>query len=108
VLLGLFALLFHDYRVEHFVPAGLACLLTGLACAAPAVLLGLWLLRRGWAVNPVAAGLVAGEPAGLAGVTLLELHCTNFEALHMIVWHILVVPVTGGAGAILGWVSQRG
>jgi hypothetical protein len=65
-------------------------------------------LRRGWAVNPVAAGLVAGVLAGLAGATLLELHCTNFEALHVIVWHTLVVPVSAGAGAICGWVVQRG
>jgi hypothetical protein len=108
VLPGVFALLFHDYRVEHFVSSGIVCLLTGLACAAPAALLGLWVLRRGWAVNPVTAGLVAGVLSGLAGVTLLELHCTNFEALHVIVWHTLVVPVSAGAGAILGWSVQRG
>lgn len=108
VLFGVFALLFHDYRVDHFVSAGIACLLTGLACAAPAALLGLWVLRRGWAVNPVTAGLVAGVLSGLAGATLLELHCTNFQALHVIVWHTLVVPVSAGVGAILGWFVQRG
>jgi hypothetical protein len=108
VLLGVFALLFHDYRVDHFVSSGIACLLTGLACAAPAALLGLWVLRRGWAVNPITAGLVAGVLSGLAGVTLLELHCTNFEALHVMVWHTLVVPVSACAGAIFGWFVQRG
>lgn len=108
VLLGVFALVFHDYRVDHFVSAGIACLLTGLACAAPAALLGLWMLRRGWAVNPVTAGLVAGLLSGLAGVTLLELHCTNFQAPHVIVWHTLVVPVSAGVGAIVGWFVQRG
>lgn len=106
-LLGVFALLFHDYRVEHFVSSGIACLLTGLACAVPAALLGLWVLRRGWAVNPMTAGVVAGVVSGLAGVTLLELHCTNFEALHVLVWHTLVVPVSAGAGATLGWFVQR-
>ena len=40
---------------------------------------------------------------GLTGVTLLELHCTNFEALHVLIWHTLVVPVSGAAGALLGW-----
>jgi hypothetical protein len=108
VLLGVFALLFRDYRVDHFVSSGIACLLTGLACAAPAALLGLWVLRRGWAVNPITAGLVAGVLSGLAGVTLLELHCTNFEALHVMVWHTLVVPVSACAGAIFGWFVQRG
>jgi len=108
VLGGVFALLFRDHRVEHFVSSGIACLLTGLACAAAAALLGLWVMRRGWAVNRVTAGLVAGTLSGLAGVTLLELHCTNFEALHVVVWHTLVVPVSAGAGAIFGWSVQRG
>jgi hypothetical protein len=103
VLVGVFTLLFHDYRIDHFVSAGLACLLTGLVYAIPAALLGWWLLRRGWTVNPISAGLVAGVLAGLVGVTVLELHCPNFEALHVIVWHTLVVPVSAAAGALCAW-----
>jgi hypothetical protein len=106
-LLGVFALLLHDYRTEHFVAAGIACLLTGLAYAIPAGLVGWWLLHRGYAVSGVAAGLVAGVFAGLTGVALLELHCTNFEALHVLVWHTLVVPVSGAAGALAGWAIER-
>lgn len=102
-LLGVFALIFHDYRTTHFLLAGLECLFTGLLHAAPAGLLAWWVLRRGFAVRPVSAGLAAGVLAGLAGVTLLELHCPNFEALHILVWHTLVVPVSGGIGAALGW-----
>jgi hypothetical protein len=105
-LLGVFALLFHDYRTEHFVAAGVACLITGLLYALPAALVGCWLLHRGYVVNAVAAGLVAGMLAGLTGVTLLELHCTNFEALHVLVWHTLVVPATAAVGAIVGWVVE--
>lgn len=102
-LLGVFALLFHDYRTQHFLAAGLSCLLTGLLHAVPAALLAWWLLRRGCALNAVSAGLAAGVLGGLTGVTLLELHCTNFEALHVLIWHTLVVPVSGAAGALLGW-----
>jgi hypothetical protein len=102
-LLGVFALLFHDYRTDHFVSAGLACLSTGLLHAVPAALLGWWWLHRGWAVNSVSAGLAAGVLAGLAGVTMLELHCTDFHALHLLVWHTLVVPVSGAVGALAGW-----
>jgi hypothetical protein len=102
-LLGVFTVLFHDYRAEHFVSAGLTCLVTGVLHAVPAALLGWWLLRRGWAVNSVSAGLVAGVLAGLTGVTMLELHCTNFQALHLLVWHTLVVPVCGAGGALAGW-----
>jgi hypothetical protein len=62
-----------------------------------------WLLRRGFAVNSVAAGLAGGTLAGLAGVTMLELHCANFQALHVLLWHTAVVPVSGAAGALVVW-----
>jgi hypothetical protein len=103
VLLGVFALVFRDYRTDHFISAGVACLLTGLILAVPAALLSWLLLRRGFAVNSVAAGLVGGALAGLSGVTMLELHCANFQALHVLVWHTAVVPVSAAAGALVGW-----
>ena len=102
-LLGVFALVFRDYRTDHFISAGIACLLTGALLAIPAAFLSWLLLRRGFAVNPVAAGLVGGALAGLSGVTMLELHCANFQALHVLVWHTAVVPVSAAAGALVGW-----
>jgi len=102
-LLGVFAMLFRDYRTDHFVSAGVACLMTGLLHAVPTGLVSWWLLRRGFAVNSVPAGLVGGTLAGLAGVTMLELHCANFEALHVLLWHTAVVPVSGAAGALVAW-----
>jgi hypothetical protein len=60
VLLGVFALIFRDYRTEHFISAGLACLLSGLLLAIPAALLSCWLLRRGFAISTVAAGFAGG------------------------------------------------
>jgi hypothetical protein len=102
-LLAVFADLFRNYHTDHFVSAGIACLLTGLLHAIPAGLLGWLLLRRGFAVNSVSAGLVAGALAGLAGVSMLELHCPNFQAAHILVWHIAVVPVSAALGALLGW-----
>ena len=103
MLLGVFGLVFRDYRTDHFISAGLACLMTGLAVAVPAALLSGLLLHRGFAVNSLAAGLVGGALAGLCGVTLLELHCTNFQGPHVLVWHTAVVPVSAAAGALLGW-----
>ncbi len=102
-LLGVFALLFRDYRTDHFMSAGIVCLMTGLLHAAPTGLVSWWVLRRGFAVNSVAAGLAGGTLAGLAGVTMLELHCANFQALHVLLWHTAVVPVNAGAGALLAW-----
>jgi len=103
VLLGLFAVLFRDYRTDHFVSAGIVCLMTGLLHAVPTGLVGWWLLRRGFAVNSVTAGFVGGTLAGLAGVAMLELHCDNFQALHLLLWHTAVVPASAAVGALLAW-----
>jgi hypothetical protein len=105
-LLAIFAVLFHDYRTDRFVSQGVACLAAGLLHAIPTALASWWLLRRGFAVNPVAAGLVAGTLAGLAGVTMLELHCANFQAPHVMLWHTAVMPVSGAAGALLAWLLR--
>lgn len=103
VLIGLFALLFRDYHTERFVAVGVICLVTGMLHAVPAGLLSWFVLRRGFAVNFMSAGLVAGTLAGLAGVGLLELHCPNFETLHVLVWHTGVLVVSGALGACMGW-----
>ena len=107
VLLSLFALLFRDGQTDHFVSLGVVCLATGFLHAIPAGLLCWLTARRGFAFNPVTAGLAAGLLGGLAGVGVLELHCPNFEAAHILVWHTAVVPVSGVAGALVGWIVRR-
>ncbi len=102
-MLGVFVLIFHDYHTTQFVSLGIACLGAGLLHAVPAGLICWFVLRRGFAVNPVAAGLAAGTLGGLAGVALLEFHCPDFEVLHIMVWHAAVVPVSGALGALVGW-----
>ncbi len=106
-LLAVFAALFRDDHVDHFFSAGIACLVAGLLHAISAGLLSWLVLRRGFAVNPAAAGLVAGTLGGLAGLGMLELHCPNFEAAHILVWHLAVVPVSAALGALLGGACLR-
>ncbi len=102
-LLAVFALLFRDYRTDRFIAQGIVCLKAGLLHAVPTAI-GTWLLlRRGFAVNPRSAGLAAGTLAGLAGVAMLELHCANLGAPHIMVWHTAVVVLSGIAGALVGW-----
>lgn len=105
-LLAIFAFLFRDYRTGGFVSQGVVCLGVGLLHAIPTALASWLLLRRGFAVNPVAAGMAAGTLAGLAGVSMLELHCANFQALHVMLWHTAVVLVSGAAGALLAWAAR--
>jgi len=106
VLLGVFALSFREYQTDHFFSAGIACLITGLEHAVPIALLGWLLLRRGFAVNPISAGGVAGTLAGLGGLAVLELQCPNFQAAHVLVWHMAVVPLSAAAGALVAWVAR--
>jgi hypothetical protein len=106
-LTAVFAALFPDYRTDRFVPQGLVCLATGLLHAIPAGIASWLLLRRGFAVNPILAGLVVGTLASVAGVTMLELHCASFQAPHILVWHTAVVPLTALAGALLAWSTNR-
>ena len=40
---------------------------------------------------------------GLAAVGVLELHCPNFQAAHVLVWHTAVVPLSAAAGAFVAW-----
>jgi hypothetical protein len=105
-LLGVFAFLFRDYHTDHFVHAGIACLVVGVLHAVPVALLSWLLLRRGFAVRPIAAGLVVGIFASLAGVAMLELHCANLQALHILVWHTAVVPVSAAIAALVAWLLR--
>lgn len=95
-----FALLFSDYGTDRFVSQGMKCLTAGLLHALPVAVVSGLILSRGFAVDPVASGLAKGTVAGLAGMTMLELHCPNFEAPHVMVWHIAVLAISGVAGAL--------
>jgi hypothetical protein len=105
-LTAVFALLFTDYRSESFVSQGVACLKAGLLHAIPTAVIAWWVLHRGFAVNSLAAGVAVGTLSGLAGVSMLELHCQNFEAPHIMVWHTAVLALSGAAGAVLVLVGR--
>ena len=106
-MIAIFGILFHDYATGNFVPQGLVCLKAGLLHAVPAALASWWLLHRGFATDSVAAGLAQGTLAGLAGVLMLELHCVNFEAPHVMLWHTAVVPLSAGGGALFFHFRKR-
>jgi hypothetical protein len=108
VLAGVFALLYRDYTTASFVARGFPCLRAGLLHAIPAALGVWWILRRGWAVHPVGSAFARGALAGLAGVLMLELHCPNFETWHVIVWHTLVIPISGALACVPAWRATMG
>jgi Negative regulator of sigma F len=102
-LAAVLALCFRDYQTTRFIHAGLVCLGIGLMHAVATGLLSWLLLRRGFAVDAISAGLGVGILSGLAGVGMLELHCANFQAAHVLVWHVGVLLVSAGAGAMCAW-----
>jgi hypothetical protein len=108
LMAAIFAAIFPDHRTDSFVLQGTICLKAGLAWAAPAAAGTCLLLRRGFAVNGGAAGVAIGTVAGLAGVTVLELHCPNPRMPHMVVWHLAVVPVAAVTGYIWGRLRESG
>ena len=100
-----FAILFYDYRLDRFLSEGMACLATGMLYAGATALL-LWLvIRRGFILNPVAAGVAVGALAGLGGLGMLELHCPILKAMHLMVWHTAVIPLSGLAGYLAGRIA---
>jgi len=98
-LLAIFVSLFHDYGTDRFVAQGMTCLTAGLLHAVPTAGAAWIILRRGFAVDPLASALASGTLAGLAGVLMLELHCPNFEAPHVMLWHMAVIWVASAAAA---------
>ena len=103
----LFAGLFHDYQTHRFFAAGFACLGVGLLHALPMTIIAGLLLRRGWSVNAVAAAGTAGLLGGATGLLMLELHCPNVEASHVLVWHVLLIPVSAALAAASAYAWQR-
>lgn len=107
VVILLFAGIFVHYGSVRFVPQGLICLKAGLIHAAVAALIMGLVLRRCYAVDPKAAGTVIGTLAGFAGVIMLELHCTDFQAQHVLVWHTAVLPCSALLGRVVGGTMTR-
>ncbi len=101
-MLALFAALFHDYGMQKFVKQGIPCLAAGSLFAAVAAIGITIILRRGFVLNTATAGLAAGTLAGLAGLTVLELHCVILNAMHIMVWHVAVVVLSATAGYLIG------
>jgi hypothetical protein len=106
LLAPVFALLLNGYELLHFVHEGIPCLVAGLSVAIPTGLAISLLLRRGCVLDWSAAGLAAGVLGGLAGVAMLEMHCPNLKAIHVIVWHTAVVMVSGALGFLVGRFSR--
>src|SRR5579862_851165 len=98
----LFASIFENYSTRDLVKEGLPCLIAGLGVAIPVGAAIAWTLQRGFVLRWSSAGLAAGVLSGLTGLGMLELHCSNLKAIHVMIWHVAVVVVSATAGFLVG------
>ena len=62
-----------------------------------------WLvLRRGAILSPGMTGTATGLLAGLVGTSVLEIHCPNLDAWHILVSHLGVAMLCALAGFAIG------
>ena len=98
------AVLFQFQHERHFWGNAWGCIRAGtpfgVLAAAP-----FWLmLRRGAILSPILTGTATGLFAGLVGTSVLEIHCPNLHASHILVSHLGVAMLCALAGLVIGWV----
>jgi hypothetical protein len=93
--------IFQFQNEPPFWPRTWFCIRMGLSFASLAGLPFWLLLRRGAVLSPGATGAAAGLLAGLAGMTVVEIHCPNLDIRHILVSHVGIAAL----GALLGYVT---
>jgi hypothetical protein len=105
------ALLFRPQQESEFVANGATCFRTGLSYSVPAALSLCLALHCGVFQRPVVSGMVLGGVAGLIGLTILEMNCSNPDFFHILRWHAgaaVASSLAGGAfGALFGYFTRR-
>jgi hypothetical protein len=100
------AVLFQVQQEENFWGNAWVCIragtLVGAITAAP-----FWLvLRRGAILSPRMTGAAAGLLAGLAGTSMLEMHCPILDAWHILLSHLGVAILCALAGLAMGLTAE--
>lgn len=79
---------------------GLRCTLDGLVGGLGVGIALFFWLKGSAPTSPARAGWVVGIAAGAAGATILALHCSSDDMVHIAFWHGLVVVCSGVAGRL--------
>jgi hypothetical protein len=100
------AVLFQVQQEEHFWGNAWACIRAGTVVGALAAV-PLWMvLRRGAILSPRMTGATAGLLAGLAGTSMLEIHCPNLDVKHILVSHLGAAILCALAGLAIGITAE--
>ncbi len=100
------AVLFQFQHERNFWANGWACLRAGIPIGILAAVPFLLLLRRGAVLSPGLTGAATGLLAGLVGTTVLEIHCPNLDASHILVSHLGVSLLLAVAGFVAGLAAE--
>jgi hypothetical protein len=100
------AVLFQFQHERDFWGNGWRCIRAGTPFGLFAAL-PIWLvLRRGAILSPTMTGAATGLFAGLVGTSVLEIHCPNLDAWHILVSHLGVAILCALAGLVIGWTAE--
>jgi hypothetical protein len=100
------SVLFQFQHERNFWANSWNCLRMGVPVGALASVPFWLILRRGAILNPALTGAGTGLLAGLAGTSVLEMHCPNLDASHILTAHLGVAVICAVAGLIAGLVTE--
>jgi hypothetical protein len=94
--------LFQFQHERNFWGNAWACVRTGTPIGVLAAVPFWLLLRRGAILSPSMTGAATGLLAGLVGTSVLEIHCPNLDASHILVSHLGVAILCALVGFGIG------
>ena len=100
------AVLFRFQQEDNFWGNAWICIRAGGSIGVLAAVPFWFVLRRGAVLSPRMTGAAVGLLAGLAGTTVLEIHCTNLDAWHILLSHLGVAILGALAGIAAGLAAE--
>jgi hypothetical protein len=101
------AVLFQFQHERNFWASAWACIRAGTPYGVVAAVPFWLMLRRGAILSPGMTGAATGLLAGLVGTSVLEIHCPNLDAWHILVSHLGVAILCALAGLIIGLAAEN-
>jgi hypothetical protein len=100
------AVLFQVQQEDNFWGNAWVCIRAGTLVGALAAVPFWLVLRRGAVLSLPMTGAAAGLLSGLAGTSMLEMHCPNLNAWHILLSHLGVAILCALAGLAIGLTAE--